>query len=225
MRLSQAQVETYRAALQLAETNLANTRLLAPFAGYVAQRNLDPGAAVSAQSAGTNTASVGILTIQDIETVKVQIEVPERDIARVRVGAPVRLGVDPVPGRVVHRIRRPGRPQPRPALAAPWASRWRSPNPGGRLKPGMFARVEVLVETRARALTIPSEALRLGDAKPSVMVVRDGVVDVAPVELGASDARGIEVLKGLGDKDQVILQGKDLVKPKQKVRTAPAASR
>jgi RND family efflux transporter MFP subunit len=221
VRLSQAQVETYRAALQLAQTNLANTRLLAPFAGYIAQRNLDPGAAVSAQSAGTNTASVGILTIHDIETVKVQIEVPERDIARVRVGSAVRLSVDPYQGqaftgsvaRVVHNL------DPR---SRTMGIEVEIPNPGGKLKPGMYARVELLVETRTGALTIPNEALRLGEAKPSVMVVAGGVVEAVPVELGASDARGIEILGGLGDKDQVILQGKDLVKPKQKVRTVSA---
>jgi RND family efflux transporter MFP subunit len=221
VRLAQAQIETYGAVLQLAETNLANTRLLAPFSGYVSQRNLDPGAAVSAQSAGTNTASVGILTIQDIATVKVQMEVPERDIARVRVGSPVRLAVDPYQGetftgsvaRVVHNL------DPRSRTMGVEVE---IPNPGERLKPGMYARVEVLVDTRQGALTIPTEALRLGEAKPSVMLVRNGVVEAVPIELGATDARGVEVLKGLSDKDQVILQGKDLVKPKQKVRTVPA---
>jgi len=222
VRLSQAQLQTYRAALHLAETNLANTRLLAPFSGYVSQRNLDPGAAVSAQSAGTNTASVGILTIQDIQTVKVQIEVPERDIARVKVGSPVQLMVDPYLGetfagsvaRVVHNL------DPRTRTMGIEVA---IPNPAARLKPGMFARVEVLVETRQRALTIPAEALRLGEAKPSVMVVREGVVEGVLVELGVADARGVEVLEGLSAQDQVILQGKDLVKPKQKVRTVPAA--
>ena len=221
VRLSQAQLETYRAALRLAETNLANTRLLAPFAGYVSQRNLDSGAAVSAQSAGTNTASVGILTIQDIQTVKAQIEVPEQNIARVKVGSAVRLAVDPYEGetftgsvaRVVHNL------DPRTRTMGVEVE---IPNRTGRLKPGMFARVEVLVETRQRALTIPAEALRLGEARPSVMLVREGVVETVPVELGAADTRGVEVLKGLSEQDQVILQGKDLVKPAQKVRTAPA---
>src|SRR6266545_307337 len=78
VRLSQAQVETFRAALSLSQANLGNTRLTAPFAGYIAQRNLDPGAAVSAQSSGTTNNSVGILLVQDISSVKVQIEVPER---------------------------------------------------------------------------------------------------------------------------------------------------
>lgn len=222
VRLSEAQLATYRALLQLAQTNLANTRLLAPFEGYISQRNLDPGATVNAQSAGTSTTSVGILTLQDIAIVKIQIEVPERDIARVKVGAPVSVVADPYQGqsftgtvaRVVHSL------DPRTRTMGVEVE---IPNRDGRLKPGMFARVEVLVDKRANALTIPTEAIRLGEAKPAVMVVRDGVVEDVPVELGVSDSRSVEVLTGLAERDLVILQGKDLVRPKQKVRTTPAA--
>lgn len=222
VHLSDAQLATYRATLHLAQTNLANTRLLAPFDGYISQRNLDQGAAVNAQSAGTSTTSVGILTVQDIATVRVQIEVPERDIARVKVGAPVSVVADPYAGesfsgtvaRVTHSL------DPRTRTMGIEVE---IPNPGGKLKPGMFARVEALVDTRANALTIPVEAIRLGEAKPAVMVVRNGIVEDVPVELGVSDARRVEVLKGVSEADQVILQGKDLVKPRQKVRTAPAA--
>jgi membrane fusion protein (multidrug efflux system) len=222
VRLSEAQVESYRAALRLAETSLGNTRLVAPFAGYIAQRNLDPGAAVSAQSAGTSTTSVGILTVQDIESVKVQIEVPERDIARINVGAPVSIAADPYQGqaftgkvvRVVHSL------DPRTRTMGVEVD---IPNPGGKLKPGMFARVEVLVDTRRNALTIPAEALRVGDARPSVMVVKNGMVEPVVIDVGVSDGQVVEVRQGLAEQDQVILQGKDLVKPQQKVRTAPAA--
>ncbi len=221
VRLSDAQLATYRATLRLAQTNLANTRLLAPFEGYISQRNLDQGAAVNAQSAGTSTTSVGILTVQDIATVKVQIEVPERDIARVKVGAPVSVVADPYAGesfsgtvaRVTHSL------DPRTRTMGIEVE---IPNPGAKLKPGMFARVEALVDKRVNALTIPVEAIRLGEAKPAVMVVRNGIVEDVPVELGVSDARSVEVLRGISEADQVILQGKDLVKPKQKVRTTPA---
>jgi membrane fusion protein (multidrug efflux system) len=221
VRLSQAQVETYRAALQLAETNLGNTRLTAPFTGYISQRNLDNGAAVSAQSAGTSTTSVGILVLQDIATVKVQIEVPERDIARVAVGAPVTVRADPYQAetfagrvvRVVHSL---------DARTRTMGVEVDIPNANLKLKPGMFARVEVLVETRKGALSIPVEALRVGEARPSVMVVRNGLVEPVVVELGLSDSRFVEVRQGLAEQEQVILQGKDLVKPKQKVRTVPA---
>jgi len=221
VRLAQAQVETYRAALTLAQTNLGNTRLLAPFSGYIAQRNLDQGAAVSAQSAGTTNTSVGILVIQDIDRVKVQIEVPERDIARVRVGDPVRVTADPYKGeifagsiaRVVHSL------DPR---SRTMGIEVEIPNPSAKLKPGMFARVDAVVETRKQVLTVPMEALRVGEGPPVVMVVRNSAVEALPVELGAADQKDIEVVKGVVERDQVILQGKDLVRTGQKVRTVPA---
>ena len=221
VRLAQAQVETFRAALSLATSNLSNTRLLAPFAGYVAQRNLDQGAAVSAASAGTTNTSVGIMLIQDIASVKVQIEVPERDIARVVVGSPVRVAADPYKGeafagsiaRVVHNL------DPRSRTMGIEVS---IPNPDGRLKPGMFARVDAVVETRTGVLTVPLESLRVGEGPPFVMVVRNGAVESVQIQLGAADASVIEVTKGVNERDQVILQGKDLVRPGQKVRTVPA---
>ena len=223
VRLAQAQVETYRAALSLAQTNLGNTRLVAPFAGYISQRNLDQGAAVSAQSSGTTNTSVGILLLQDIGSVKVQVEVPERDIARVKVGAPVRVTADPYKGevfagsiaRVVHSL------DPR---SRTMGIEVEIPNAQARLKPGMFARVEAVVETRTGVLTVPLEALRVGDGPLSVMVVRNNAVEALPVQLGAADQKDIEIVTGLAERDQVILQGKDLVRPGQKVRTVPASS-
>jgi hypothetical protein len=52
--------------------------------------------------------------------------------------------------------------------------------------------------------------------------VKDGLVEAVIVEVGLSDSRFVEVRQGLSEQDQVILQGKDLVKTKQKVRTVPA---
>ena len=96
------------------------------------------------------------------------------------------------------------------------------PNVDARLKPGMFARVDAIVETRKNVLTVPLESLRLGEGPPLVMAVRGGVVEPVQVQLGAADTQAIEVAKGIVESDQVILQGKDLVRKGQKVRTTPA---
>ncbi|HEU5191300.1 MAG TPA: efflux RND transporter periplasmic adaptor subunit [Methylomirabilota bacterium] len=221
VRLAEAQIETYQAALNLAQSNLANTRLVAPFAGYVSQRNLDAGAAVSAGSSGTNTSSLGILVVQDIKSVKVQVDVPERQIARVIPGVPVRLSVDPYTGhvfrgtvsRIVHAL------DPR---ARTMGVEVDIPNADGRLKPGMFARVDLVVDRRPGALAVPVEAVRLGDGRPSVVVVRGGAVEFIAVELGVTDGGWVEIVQGVGDKDSVIVQGKDLVKSGQKVKAVPA---
>jgi RND family efflux transporter MFP subunit len=170
--------------------------------GYVARKNLDQGAAVSAQSSGTNTSSLGILVIHDIASVKVQVEVPERHIARVKAGTPVRLRVGPytnqvfsgVVARIVHNL------DPRTRTMGLEVD---IPNGDGRLKPGMFARVDLLVETRKGALTTPVDALRIGKAKPTVMVVRAGVAEAVPIAVGLADGERVEVVSGLADGDQV----------------------
>src|SRR5262249_43282929 len=82
VQLAETQVEQQRAAMRMAQMRLDDTRVTAPFAGYISQRNLDVGAAVSNQAAATSNASVAILTLQDINTVKVQMEVSERDVPR-----------------------------------------------------------------------------------------------------------------------------------------------
>jgi len=223
VRLADAQLETQRASLQLAQATLANTRLTAPFAGILTQRNLDPGAVVSAGSSGTNTSSVGILLIQDIQTVKVHVDIPERAVDRVTTGQAVRVTVDALKGtvfsgtvaRLVHTL------DPRSRTMGVEVD---IPNRDGRLKPGMFARVELVLDTRKQALVVPGEALRLGEGKPAVMVVREGVAQSVPVETGVVDGPWIEVRTGVTEKDKVIVQGKDLVKSGQKVRAAPATA-
>lgn len=85
--------------------------------------------------------------------------------------------------------------------------------------------VDAIVEVRTGVLTVPLESLRVGDGRPSVMVVRNNAVEPVSIELGVADAQGVEVLKGLSPGDQVILQGKDLVRQGQKVRGVPATGR
>ena len=73
-----AQVQQMEVALAQAETNLAYSYIRAPFAGYVAERNLDLGSYVSGTTAGTSTISRGILTLHEIQTVRILIEVVEK---------------------------------------------------------------------------------------------------------------------------------------------------
>ncbi|HZS11455.1 MAG TPA: efflux RND transporter periplasmic adaptor subunit, partial [Nitrospirales bacterium] len=80
-----AQVNQLEVALQQAETNLAYSYIRSPFAGYVAERNLDAGAYVTGATPSTSTVSRGILTLHEIETVRTLIEVVEKDIPLVRI--------------------------------------------------------------------------------------------------------------------------------------------
>jgi RND family efflux transporter MFP subunit len=221
VRLAETQIEQQRAAQRMAQMRVDDTRVVAPFSGFISQRNLDVGAAVSNQAAATSNASIGILMLQDINPVKIQLEVPERDVARVGVGNVVRLTTDAYPGRqfsgkvtrVVHAL------DPRTRTMGLEVD---IPNPDDLLKPGMYARVDLLIEVRRDALLVPLEALTGAEGRPTVMIVRDGKVVLAPVELGPTDGPVVQITKGVGPDTEVILQGKDLVREGTVVRTVPA---
>src|SRR5262249_31028855 len=154
VKLAETQIEQQRAGVRMAQIRVDDTRIVAPFAGYVSQKALEVGAAVSNQAAATSNASVPILTLQDINPVKIQMEIPEREVARVRPGATVRLTADAYPDRrfggtirqIVHAL------DPRTRTMGVEVE---IPNPDRLLKPGMYARVQLVVDVQKGALQVP----------------------------------------------------------------------
>lgn len=221
--LAESQVEQQRATLRMAQMRLDDTRITAPFSGFVSQKSLEVGAAVSNLAAATSNASVAILTLQDIDPVKIQLEVPEREVPRVRPGNRVRLTTDAYPagrfGGTVARILHTLDPRTRTM-----GLEVDIPNPEQLLKPGMYARVELVLEVRPNALLVPLEALAGTSDRPMVFVVREGTVVPVPVTLGEPDGTRVQITQGLRPDDQIIVQGKDLVREGQTVRAVPAKS-
>ncbi|SPP63679.1 efflux RND transporter periplasmic adaptor subunit [Nitrospira lenta] len=206
----QAQVKQMDVALAQADTNLAYSYVRAPFAGYVAERNLDPGANVTSAIASTSTNSRGILSLHEIETVRILIEVVEKDIPLIHIGQKAEVRAEAYPDRVfdgtVTRI----------VQALNRATRTMTveidlSNKDRALKGGMFARVEALVGTHPQAVQIPIDAVsRLEDVQ-YVYIVRDGTAQRVNVEIGAREKNRVEITKGLNGSEQVIVSGKDLV--------------
>jgi RND family efflux transporter MFP subunit len=216
--LAQANVERERATLKIAQTNLDNTRLVAPFAGYVSARNLEMGAAVNSQAAGTSNSSVGIMVLQDLDVVKAQVEVEERHVALVRIGSVARVVIDAYPGktwdakatRVVHAL------DPRSRTLG---VEMEIPNPGHLIKPGMYARVELVIDRHPKAILVPGEALAGEGEEATVWTVgQGGVVSKRKVKTGAGEGTFVEVTKGLEGSESVIVEGRELVREGQKVR-------
>jgi len=216
----QAQVTQMEVALAQAETNLAYSYIRAPFSGYIAERNLDTGAYVTGATASTSTMSRGILSLHDIATVRVLIEIVEKDIPLVKIGQKAVLRAEAYPEQIfegtVTRI----------VQALNRATRTMTveidlPNPDRRLKGGMFARVEVMVGSHPQAVQIPIDAIsRLEDAQ-YVFVVREGYARRVNVEIGARSKNYVEITKGLTGDEEVIISGKDLVHDGTQVQTQP----
>ena len=214
----QAQANQMDVALAQAGTNLTYSYIRAPFAGYIAERNLDTGAYVSSATASTSTMSRGIMSLQDIDTVRVLIEVVERDIPLVKIGQKAELRAEAYPDRIfegtVTRI----------VQALNRATRTMTveidlPNRDRRLKGGMFARVEVLVGTRPQARQIPIDAVSRLEETQYVYIAEDGKARKVDIGIGARQGNYIEIIKGLAGNEEVIVSGKDLVRDGTPVQT------
>src|SRR5260370_42412079 len=96
------------------------------------------------------------------------------------------------------------------------------PNADLALRPGMWASVEIELQKKENALLIPAEALVTEKSKNSVFVVRDNKAQKVSVTTGFDDGVNVEILKGCGPNDAVIVAGKQSVTDDQKVQATEA---
>lgn len=159
--LANAQFEQAKARLEELRITLQNTIIQSPVDGFVGKRFSDPGAFV-----GPNSPVVSVV---DIRTVRMVANLVEKDMKRVPVGTVAAVEVDAFPGEKfsgrVSRVAPVFDPATRTA-----EMEIEIPNGTFRLKPGMYSRVQLVVDSRANALTVPRNALVELDGKAGVFV-------------------------------------------------------
>ncbi len=177
---------------------LSNTSVVAPTGGFISRRLLDPGAFANA-----NTV---ILTVVDINTVRLVANLVEKGFKRVVPGVEANVQVDTFAGEDftgrVSRVAPVFDPATRTAQME-----IEVPNPGFRLKPGMYARVRLTVERRPDSLTVPRNAVVDLDSRRGVFIANEGVAKFVEVATGLSDGEFMEILSGLKDGERVITTG------------------
>jgi membrane fusion protein, multidrug efflux system len=163
--LANAQFEQAKARLEELKITLQNTIIASPVDGFVSKRFSDPGAFV-----GPNSPVVSVV---DIRTVRMVANLVEKDMKRVPVGTAAAVEVDAFPGeRFSGRVSRVA-PVFDPATRTA-EMEIEIPNSSYRLKPGMYSRVSLTVDSRANALTVPRNALVELDGKPGVFIASSG---------------------------------------------------
>jgi RND family efflux transporter MFP subunit len=196
--LAKAQLAQTEARIDELKITLSNTTIVSPVDGFVGRRNLDQGA-----FAGANTV---ILQVVDIGTVRMVSNLVEKDFKRITQGVQALVEVDAFPGEqfagVVSRVA--------PVFDA--ATRTASmeievPNPGYRLKPGMYARVRLTAQRKADALTIPRTAVVDSDGRRGVFLPDGQTAKFQPVQTGLQDNERVEIVEGLADGQRVITTG------------------
>lgn len=207
--VAEAQVNVAKAQVDRFKQLLDYARITAPFDGVVTRRLVDRGALIQ--------STTGLSTIQRIDQVRIFVEVPEPDIPWVRDGAVAKVTPygwtrDPFHGTVA-RTSQSLNPQTRTMRTEIDVL-----NPDGRLLHGMYAQVQLNLEEKAHALTIPAAAVLTEAGKPFVFTVNDNTAQRTPIECGIDDGIRIEVKSGLRDGDLVVLAGRGLVTSGQAVR-------
>ena len=195
-------LENARAANRLANLELSYTNVVAPISGVIASRSIKTGNFVQ-----INTP---IFRIVDNSRLEATLNVPERELATLKAGQPVKLQVDALPGKtfegVVDRVAPvvdsgSGTFRVICAFAGGDAQ-------SGLLQPGMFGRIRIDYDQRANALVIPRVALLDDEGESSVYTVRKGKAVRVPVKLGYIDGAYAEIRGGLKQGEPVVTAGK-----------------
>jgi len=210
LKQARAQVQQAQASLKQLEEQLGYTTIVAPMDGEILSRDVEIGDAVSSILVLGSTATL-VMTEGDTTQVYVQGKVDEADIAHVYMAQPARIKVESFRDRVF---------QGKVTKIAPlgvekdnvttFEVRVSIDNPGGELKANMTANAEIILDEHKNTLTVPENAVIYDNQKHASVEVPDknqkeGKRKV-PITVGLSNGSLTEVLSGLKEGEQVVLQ-------------------
>ncbi len=222
----QANVEALEKAVAAAKSNVAAAQanldrlnqlksyqtVRAPFAGVVTVRNVDTGALV-------NEGNTLLFRIAQTGRLRTFVNVPQSEAGLVRKGQEAEITVPDLPGRkfkgLVAHTSDALDPATRTLLVEIQLD-----NPNRALMPGTFAQVALTVQRTSPSLTIRGDTLVVRADGPQVAVVEDGRVHFRRIQLGRDYGDRLEVLSGLEEGQQVVVNPSDLVREGARVKTA-----
>jgi RND family efflux transporter MFP subunit len=206
--LAANQVEVAAATVEKIKALLSYTRIVAPFDGVVARRQVNRGDLVQAATVTRTTPSAGSLfTLQRIDTIRVFCDVPENDVPQLHVGDPAIVrpaGFDGKPfiGKVTRFSLR----------LDPETRNMRTeidlPSPNEQLYPGTYAKVSLEMNRRPDALTVPSAAVGSDGDRNFVYTTTDNRITRLAVKTGLTDNGRVEVTAGLSEDTPVLVSTK-----------------
>ena len=191
-------IEVAREDAGRVEALLGYTRIEAPFDGIIAARNVDTG---QLTRPGSDSDPLFIVDRSDIVTVA--IDVPETFATEVNPGDRATIELQAMKGKTVAGT----------VTRTAWAldSKTRTlrveidiPNPGGKLRPGLYAYATVIAEEHPDVMTVPSSALVREKDKAFCVIVIAGKAVRRPIEVGLSDVTRTEVVSGLDGSEKVV---------------------
>ncbi len=193
-----ANVKVLRAKLQVVRARLAKARIRAPFDGQLGLIKVNLGEYVKSGAA--------LVRLDDLSSLKLDLRVPERLLARVRTGQTIRVTFDAYPERefvaAVETI-----DTAIDSVGRSLIVRGRLANPDRLLRPGMFARARLVLGARDTAVMVPEESVLASAKGQYVFAVRDGKAQRQMVKTGIRQGGRIEIVDGVSAGELVVTAG------------------
>jgi len=207
-----AQVEAAGAAVGVSRANLENTIIRAPFSGTVLRKDAEVGEVVAPAVTGGGLTRGAVVTMADLETLEVEVDVNEAYIARVHHGRPALIQLDAYPDTAFRgEVRQvvPTADRQKATVLVKVGIREKDP----RILPEMAATVEFLEDSAGVEIAgsprvfVPAAAVRDESGRQVVWVVRDERVEHQPVEAGPVTGERREIRSGLSGGELVVVEG------------------
>jgi RND family efflux transporter MFP subunit len=206
-----AQLNSMRAQAQVSEASFENTRVRAPFSGTILRKDAEVGEIVAPSSAGGGLTRTAIVTMADLQTLEVEVDVNEAYIAQVHNGQSARITLDAYPdtsfaGSVRQVV--PTADRQKATVLVKVAILDHDP----RILPEMGAKVVFesrgigAAMTTIRRVHVPTAAVVQGAGGAAVWVVESGKVRRVSVEAGETRGELTEVHRGLAGGETLVLQ-------------------
>jgi len=211
--IAQGQFEQAKAQVEELEALMGYTHIVAPFDGVVTARFVDPGALIQASGHGGSSEMEGsapgngnnapIVTLSDIDTLRVYVYVPEEETSLIKAGMPVTLRLREFPGREFTAS------VTRFATALDLSTRTMLveadiENPKHELYPGMYADVLIELARHDSALKLPASAVGGSGDASFVYIVREGRLAKVPVTTGFTQEGWVEIASGISGDESVV---------------------
>ncbi|HKG95562.1 MAG TPA: efflux RND transporter periplasmic adaptor subunit, partial [Gemmatimonadaceae bacterium] len=227
LRAAEARKRAAEAGLRVAQANDENTVIRAPFSGTVLRKDAEVGEVV-APSVGGGLTRGAVVTLADLATLEVEVDVNESYIARIRGGRPARITLDAYPDTTFRGVVRqvvPTADRQRATVQVKVSIADRDP----RILPEMGAKVDFLQPDSAdaklaygagaaAAIRVPAAAVRTDGGAAVVWVVRDGRLVRRPVVAGPVSGDFREVRSGLNGGEQLLVGGVETPSEGMKVK-------
>ena len=201
------ELNVLQSELDLIRARIDKTELRAPFSGSIGLKYISEGSYISPETR--------IATLQKLNPVKIDFSIPERYASRVTIGDKINFGVQGVDTTFTGEVYafEPSIDQASRSLQI----RAMSPNDDLLLFPGAFANITLILDTVVDALMVPGIAVVPELNRQKLFLVRNGVVEEAPIQTGIRTSDRVQIVNGIAPGDTVLTTGLLQVRPGSEV--------